>query len=460
MRKHYVSAVLSLMFLTATIAYAQGTAGSAANQPHGAATPSVGTPQPLAPPGSGSSGSSGTVADSGTKAPDKQPEIKITELTLPPNPKPASQQTAEEKKAEQAKQAPVKSARLDDSIILHAAKGQLKPYVLWATSHTKDITLYVNGSDTNIRSEAVDLEGDSMQFHLERTAENKKLWSALLRQPFRYETRYGVRASIGTDHGEAAPSDAKFNLLVVVWTNWSKAWLILLFVFVILLVWLSWKYELLRDGPSIEKVKQPYSLGRCQMAWWFFLIIASYVFIWLICGDQDTITASLLGLMGISAGTALGAALIESSSAGSASLSQAASDRIAYQAALTKAQGDLDTAQKALDAAPGDPGMQKTVTDAQAAVTIAQSKLNDANVRLGQATKPPVTNFWLIEILSDSNGQIALHRFQIVVWTFVLGIMFLYSVITELTMPEFSSTLLATMGISSGTYLGFKFPEK
>jgi hypothetical protein len=458
MRKRYVSAVLSLMFLVVTIAYAQKKPASPANQPQGAATPSVGTPQPLAPPGSGSTGNTGT-ATGGTKADEKQPDIKITELTLPPNPKPANQLTLEEKKAEQAKQAPVKSARLDDSIILHAAKGQLKPYVQWATSHAKDITLYVNGSDTNIRPEAVDLEGDTLQFHLERTAENKKLWSALLRQPFRYETRYGVKASISTDHREAVPSDATFNLLVVVWTSWAKTWLVLLFLFVILLIWLSWEHDLLRDGPTISNVKQPYSLGRCQMAWWFFLIIASYVFIWLICGDQDTITASLLGLMGISAGTALGAALIESSSAGS-SLSQAASDRIAYQSALAKSDDDLATAQKALDAAPGDPGLQKAVTDAQAAVDIAIHKLNDANARLGQATKPPVTNFWLLEILSDSNGQIALHRFQIVVWTFVLGIMFLFSVITELTMPEFSATLLATMGISSGTYLGFKFPEK
>jgi hypothetical protein len=27
-------------------------------------------------------------------------------------------------------------------------------------------------------------------------------------------------------------------------------------------------------------------------------------------------------------------------------------------------------------------------------------------------------------------------------------------------MPEFSTTLLALMGISSGTYLGFKIPER
>ena len=46
------------------------------------------------------------------------------------------------------------------------------------------------------------------------------------------------------------------------------------------------------------------------------------------------------------------------------------------------------------------------------------------------------------------------------VWTLVLGIIFIASVYNNLSMPEFSSTLLGLMGISSGTYLGFKVPEK
>jgi hypothetical protein len=56
-------------------------------------------------------------------------------------------------------------------------------------------------------------------------------------------------------------------------------------------------------------------------------------------------------------------------------------------------------------------------------------------------------------------GDYSLHRFQICVWTIVLGIMFLSSVYNELSMPEFSATLLGLMGISSGTYIGFKFPQ-
>jgi hypothetical protein len=46
------------------------------------------------------------------------------------------------------------------------------------------------------------------------------------------------------------------------------------------------------------------------------------------------------------------------------------------------------------------------------------------------------------------------------VWTIVLGIIFVISAYTDLLMPNFSATLLGLMGISAGTYVGFKFPEQ
>jgi hypothetical protein len=296
---------------------------------------------------------------------------------------------------------------------------------------------------------------------LERNSDNKKLWSSLLRNPFsKWEKPRTVTATVGIDHGAGTPSDAHFGLKVVDFFSLKSLWILALIAFLIAIFILAKKYGLLRDGPTVAGVPPPYSLGRSQMAWWFVLIIISYVMIWLISGDQDTITASLLGLMGISAGTALGAALIEASSSGPASLQQAAADRLAFQSALAKAQQDVAIAKTAAAAAPGDPVAQKVAADAQAAVDVVTQKLNDANNRLGTAAKTPKTSWWLREILSDSDGNIVLHRFQVVVWTIVLGIMFLVSVVAELTMPEFSPTLLATMGISAGTYLGFKFPEK
>src|SRR5262249_53159022 len=87
---------------------------------------------------------------------------------------------------------------------------------------------------------------------------------------------------------------------------------ILLAVAVVLFI--SSKYtDMLRERPAVDGVRQPYNLGRTQMAWWFFLIVISYSFIWLVTGDSDTITPSLLGLMGISSATALAAEMIPSS---------------------------------------------------------------------------------------------------------------------------------------------------
>jgi len=373
----------------------------------------------------------------------KAPNVTIAGvLPLPPPDHPESPDFAKRVKDADHKET---EARLGDSIILVATKpDELKNYLEWAASHSKTVTLSINGIDTGTAPEGHPSDG-ILQFQLEkRTSDNNKVWAALLREPFGHRKRPNITATIAID-GKAAPTHAHFTLVVVKFAGWwSGFWLILLIGFLIATFILTKRYGLLRDGQSVDDAPPPYSLGRCQMAWWFVLIIVSYVLIWLISGDPDTITTSLLGLMGISAGTALGAALIETS---------AATDPIELQATLAKAQQDLVTAQTALAAAPEDP-VKKTAVDA------AKTAVNAATQKLNAATKAPKRSWWLREILSDSDGNIVLHRFQIVVWTFVLGVMFVVSVVTELTMPEFSSTLLATMGISSGTYLGFKFPEK
>ena len=65
---------------------------------------------------------------------------------------------------------------------------------------------------------------------------------------------------------------------------------------------------------------------------------------------------------------------------------------------------------------------------------------------------------FLIDLLSD-NGRVTLHRMQIVLWTGVLGFVFISRVKRELSMPTFSETLLGLMGLSSLTYIALKVPE-
>jgi ABC-type Mn2+/Zn2+ transport system permease subunit len=70
----------------------------------------------------------------------------------------------------------------------------------------------------------------------------------------------------------------------------------------------------------------------------------------------------------------------------------------------------------------------------------------------------PATGNFLKDILSDATG-VTLHRFQMLVWTVVLGIVFALQVYRNLAMMDFSPELLALQGISGGTYLSFKVPE-
>lgn len=345
---------------------------------------------------------------------------------------------------------------LGDSLVVRTRTAdELRDYLQYAAAESKPVTLFLDGNDTGLRPEAVDIGVAAMRFHLERNADNKNVWAALLRYPFFVPSR-AVRASIGIAGQMPEPAEkATFTLKIVNWAWYAYAWVVLLAVLTGYFFWLAARRDLLRDGPK----PNPYSLGRCQMAWWFLLILYGYVMIWLISGDQDTITESLLVLMGISAGTGLGSILINSAT-GDAAINQAASDRLALQAAQQLAQQAVATAQAAVTATPTDPVTQKQLADAQASLAVVTGKLNAVNALLLGLAIPPQTRGFVRDILSDSQGNAALHRFQIVAWTIVLGIVFMVSVTTELTMPAFSPTLLTLMGISAGTYLGFKFPEK
>lgn len=68
---------------------------------------------------------------------------------------------------------------------------------------------------------------------------------------------------------------------------------------------------------------------------------------------------------------------------------------------------------------------------------------------------------FLADILSDSQG-VSIHRFQNVIWTLVVGIIYVVYVSSNKLLPgpeTITQQLLVLMGISSGTYLGLKIPE-
>ncbi len=144
----------------------------------------------------------------------------------------------------------------------------------------------------------------------------------------------------------------------------------------------------------------PYSLARTQLSFWTLLVSFSFVFIWLNLDELAGINNSIIILLGISGGTSIVAKIIDSA-----------------------------------------------------------HNIDKVCISADQFTATMKSKGFLNDLLSDEKG-ISIHRFQLVTFTFGLGIYFVWQVIYNLEMPEFSSTLLLLIGVSSTTYAGIKFNEK
>jgi hypothetical protein len=77
--------------------------------------------------------------------------------------------------------------------------------------------------------------------------------------------------------------------------------------------------------------------------------------------------------------------------------------------------------------------------------------------RTGPAGPPETSHGFWRDIAGGSD--VSLHRLQMIGWTAVLSVAFILEVLTKLSIPDFNPTLLGLMGLSAGTYVGFKFPE-
>ncbi len=291
---------------------------------------------------------------------------------------------------------------------------------------------------------------NTAEFALERTTESKDTWdNIILRRDDPLSTQ--VRVSLGEEDGSPIQSSALLTIELAN-MNFLIVFAILLILILLAFIKLAFDSNLVRDGgkePSTEGAKKPYSISRVQMSIWFFLIIGAYPFIYLITGELGSISASLLGLMGISASTALGSAVIDGSKKNSN-----ANKRHQLSA-------EMKTLSDRIGVLASDPNI---TTDATLAAELTSKKTRLVEVERMLAEIPDLTvaraskGFWR-DIVSDAGG-VSFHRFQIFAWTLVLAAIFIFEVVTSLKMPEFSETLLGLMGVSSGTYIGFKFPEQ
>ena len=158
-----------------------------------------------------------------------------------------------------------------------------------------------------------------LRFALNRTETSKEGWTQILNRPV--FTR-PMKVSVGFENGEemttwvmptATESQRQFFFIVIPPLRFWLGVVVIVGAFLVFL-YLARCTEIIRDtgAPLRPDKRWPYSLSRGQMAFWFFLVIGSFFFLWVITGDTDTLNSSVLGLIGISAGTALGAVFADS----------------------------------------------------------------------------------------------------------------------------------------------------
>jgi hypothetical protein len=280
-------------------------------------------------------------------------------------------------------------AGLDDRISLHVQNfgALLKD----ANGDCSALVLFMNGLPLKgLHPESCDPVQGHVRYLLRRTADADDAWHKLLGSPHHYAR--AVSLSIGSTPQFSTRSDVTQFLLEIIPREQFFLFVGIASLGLLLFVVLCRRTSLIRSGSAgVPATERPYSLSLFQMAFWFFLVVVAYVFMWLINDELDTITDSVLGLIGIGAATAIGASMIDRNK--------------------------------------------------------------------GVAANGDTSRGFFRDVLSDAEG-LSLYRFQMFVWTLVLGLIFCASVYRNLSMPEFSAALLGLMGISSGTYLGFKVPEK
>ncbi|HEY2682228.1 MAG TPA: hypothetical protein VGI93_01855 [Steroidobacteraceae bacterium] len=301
----------------------------------------------------------------------------------------------------------------------------------------------------------------ALVFTLERNDDNAALWNGILGAPksahVPVTVSLGERAAEGSVNQSsivaAAAGNATFLFRVFSVTRLLLA--IGVIAVVMVLVWgHARSRSTLRDSylPQLEPARQTYSLARWQMAFWFTLVFSVFIFLFLLLGDTNTITAQALSLMGISGLTAICAEAVDAQK-----YSPADAANRGLRALGLDSYEDVIRVRKEIEDRQTELGSTVDIQRRQQ-LTIEISDRNSVLRTYDDKTRLFTSQGWFTDISTDLNGT-ALHRLQVLCWTVTLGCIFVYLAYRNLSMPEFNGTLLALMGISSAGYVGFKFQE-
>jgi hypothetical protein len=331
---------------------------------------------------------------------------------------------------------------------------------------TNKLGLFINDAFIKgLEPMPVPAQPKSVMFQLKRTDDNRDAWSVLFghkhfglrsRKTGDCDSNDQIAFTVGLQDGSWAAKNPKTLCLEYLPDNTSK-FLVLPISFVIAIgtFILGMKSSMLRDSgdPRTDGKLGTYSLGRCQMALWFATVVFAFLFTYAVTGDTSPVPQGTLILMGIGAGTALGAAAIDQNKRTASKTDLV--NWTAEKAALPQTIQDLQS--KLANTQGGDPNLPVL----QQQLQTAQQRLLSVSAQLAQipSTQVAASEGFIRDVLSDVNG-ISFHRVQVLGWMFVFWAVFLSSLFKKVTMVDFDTTQLALMGISGSTYLGFKLQEK
>ncbi|PZR75369.1 MAG: hypothetical protein DLM73_05500 [Chthoniobacterales bacterium] len=206
------------------------------------------------------------------------------------------------------------------------------------------------------------------------------------------------------------------------------------------------------------------SLARLQMAFWFVVIAAAFLFLWLTTGNIATINTTCLVLLAIGTTTAYTSAKITDSNQGQKDLASVLGKTPREMLEMTplQVQQAVQARKKELEEAPIGSITPEELELERKILTRHEEEI-DCFLKRRPRWLPAMIYFWNYrlrtireDLLTEETGTYDFHRFQILAWTLVLGSVFVVKVFHDRVMPTFDSNVLLLMGISSGAYLTFK----
>ncbi len=345
--------------------------------------------------------------------------------------------------------------------------GKLVEKVEVAWSNTKSISLYFDSeriadlsspplqvvpvTDSTSSSQPTESPKELLlNFTLVRDAEDdakRKAWDRLFMKNDHYQMEIQPSLVIGNDLPLVVQFSKPLKFSVA---STLAIWLIFIIGMAILLV--SYRYLVTKTRMLCDADTNYYSLGKSQMAFWGLLVVLSFTGIWILTGTMERIPSQALILLGISGATGLSSVMIGKSK------------RAEILAKITEEETELTTLeleeQKLQEQKINHPAafLQASQDRLMAIKPEIDIKSKEIDKLSKQADAGKSKGFWR-DICNDGNGA-SFHRLQVVIWTLVLGAVFVQNVLHMVSMPEFPDTLLTLLGISNATYVGFKIPEK